>query len=251
MEHYSSDVSTVFAFIDVRHKFYDVVIEHFNTIKNAKYVLLNHVKTTFIFTYNDNLKKIGEIILSTIASVKEILEKRRRKDEASDIIKNTYLKSEMEKLIKQQKDKELNPADYNYFKNILLKDYPLIELLNDEEKLEEFDSIYILKAEEIVNDKLQEFISFFNNIDKNLKLNPVKIKEWKIKLEKIKRDNLTVFSDYDDEDIKLSSEYFTYCEDRRMPLNFSSTDENLINSLKYVVEERKFKTGKLLFLLKK
>ena len=57
MASYGSDVNTIFAFVDSRHKFHNIVAVHLNSIKRQKYVLLKHVKSTFIYTYNDNLKK--------------------------------------------------------------------------------------------------------------------------------------------------------------------------------------------------
>jgi len=251
MDSYCSDINTIFAFVDISHKFHDVVSKHFNSIKDNRYVLLKHVKTKFVFTYNDNLKRVGEIILATINRVKEQLNKRRLKKPPSDIIKNVYLKLEMTKLIKEYQGKELSPTDYDYYRNILLNKFPLIELLNDENKLGEFDSTYINQAEEIVNDKINEFVSFFKNIEKSPKLNPKNVRKNYLEIKDIKKENILIFTDPDDEDIWLSSEYITYCEDRKILLNFSSTDKNLVSSLNFVVKQNKIKCGKIVFLLSK
>src|SRR3989338_9120744 len=98
MDFHSSDVNTLFAFVDVRHKFNKVVNNYFGLIKKQKYILLRHVKSVFIFTYRDNFSKIGERIISSVVNVKNELSKRIIRKNPSDTVKNAILKSKMDKL---------------------------------------------------------------------------------------------------------------------------------------------------------
>jgi len=247
MDFHSSDVNTLFAFVDVRHKFNKVVNNYFGLIKKQKYILLRHVKSVFIFTYRDNLSKIGEIIISSVVNVKNELSKRIIRKNPSDTVKNAILKSKMDKLFEEWG--KLDKEDFQYFKNMLLKDFPLIELLNNEDKLKDFDSSYTQKANEIVNNKIEEFIKFFEVLEDSPNLNQVKVKGWYKKIKDMKLNNFHIYTEHKDEDIRLSSEFITYCEDRHIPLNFGSIDENLVDSLKFVTKEENIKCGKIIWLL--
>lgn len=249
MRFYSSDLNVIYSFVNIRHKFHDVVITYLNSIKEQKYVLLDHVKTVFIFSYQDNLMRIGEIIIVAVNKVKDWIKKRRLIGQPGPRIKNIRLKKELDSLIKEQQDKEVKPTDYTYYEDILLKDYPLIELLDDKEKLKDFETFYIEKAEEITRNKLTEFIEFFDFVQDNLKLNPTNVKKWYDELSQLRKENENLFVDYHNEDIKLSSEYITYCNDRRIPLNFFSTDKNLCSSLNFVKKEKNLNCGDIIFLL--
>lgn len=244
-----SDVNTIFAFTDINHRFYQIVYNHFRLIKSEKYILLNHVKTTFVSTYSDNLKRVGDIIISAVNKVKKGLIERKIRYPPTDVLKNILIKTEITKLIKEMKDKELNPTDYDYYKNILLKDFPLIELLNNKEKLAQFDSEYVKRADSIVKNKIDEFLSFFSSTEISPKLDQKKIKELMSELKKIKNQYENIFKSHDDEDIRLSSEYLSYCIQRKVRLNISSTDKNLTDSLKFVEKEKGINCGEIRFLL--
>lgn len=246
---HSSDVNTIFAYTDIRHKFHRINVNYFNETKRDKYILLKHVNNTFIFTYSDNLKRIGDMIILSVNKVREKISKRRSRFPASEVIKNSMLKTELEKTISNQKEKELNPTDYDYYKNILLKDYPLIELLNDKEKLEKFDLDYVKIADDITRSKLKEFVSAFKNIEKLPKLDRLKVLDMRSKLKEIKSENHDIFKSTDDEDIRLSAELLSFCSQRNVKLNFATTDRNLVKSLNFV--KKQFNCGEIVSLLGK
>jgi len=244
---HSSDVNTIFAYTDIRHKFYRNAVNYFDKTKQDKYILLKHVYTTFFFTYSENLKRIGDMIIKSINKVKINLSERRLKSPPSEVLKNIMLKKELDHSIVSQKEQEFNPTDYDYYKNILLKDYPLIELLNNEKMLEEFDSFYVKAADEITRNKLKEFISSFKNIEKLPKLDRNKVMGIRNELKEIKSEHHDIFSSPDDEDIRLSAELLTFCSLRRTKLNFATSDQNLVKSLNFV--KKKFNCGEIVNLL--
>lgn len=96
MKSTASDVNTIFAYVDITHKFNKIAIAFFNDVKNGNYILLKYVETSFCYTYSDRLKTMGNMVLFVVNEIKEELKKRKVKKPASLFLKTIMLNKRLQ-----------------------------------------------------------------------------------------------------------------------------------------------------------
>lgn len=250
MKSTASDVNTIFAYADITHKFNKISIAFFNDVKNGNYILLKYVKTSFHYTYSDRLKTMGNMVLLAVNEIKEELKKRKVRKPASPFLRTTLLNKRLQVIM--EKNKEFDSNDYTDFKDLMLAQYPLLVLLENKEKSNEFRIKFTKEADKIASEKFESFLNFLvSKIIKIKRVDEKRAKEWQDILIKAKQTNIGIFQDPNNDDILLSAEFLTVVENRRLPINFGTLDKNLTDSLDYIKKENKIKCGDIIFLLHK
>jgi len=234
---YASDVNTIFAITDLRHKFHQEAVSYFGSKKNEKYVLLLHVHKTFKQTYSRDLKDTGDIVVATINRVRKELSERRAQTPPGESLKHSMLKATLARTIEEFQDRDYSPTDYKYYLDLLLKEFPLLELLNEPQKFDQFENHFMKLANQLTDQKIKQFIKMLKNPEICPKLDPYKVREKKEWLMEIKREHHGLFKSPDDEDIRLAAEFFTYCSVRKIKLNFSTLDNNMFTSLRFLKKD--------------
>ena len=75
----SNDVNVIFSFLDIKHTFHQKSKVFILTNRRRKYVLLAKVMKSFLITYQDYVKEVGDVIFFEIMKFKQ-----RKKEEDSE-----------------------------------------------------------------------------------------------------------------------------------------------------------------------
>lgn len=157
----SNDVNVIFAFLDVEHKFHQQASLFTKSNPRKKLILLANVMKSFLNTYSNYIKDVGQVIeFEIIKSKKERKNSPVKNPSSTHIIKyvESGINTELQKLGKK----------YNYsqdslirFKDLLLAEFSIPELYFEDKSRGEFREMFIEKAKDLSINSANEFLSQF------------------------------------------------------------------------------------------
>ncbi|MCK4670254.1 MAG: hypothetical protein KAT43_03545 [Nanoarchaeota archaeon] len=241
----SSDVNVIFAYNDTTHKFNKKVYFYMAKQKRNSYLLLAQVKATFIYKYTDYLETACNIIDKAIRDEKEKRSKSpSQKYRPNSLVISENINKAIDDLIIQENARFMN---YNAkavkdFVNLLLSEYSIPKLYEDDDAFGEFREKYTTNSEQIAEDVLNKFLKFFQKFGTKRIEEYDNYQKW---FQNIKNSKENIFDNKQDyEDMKLSAEFLSYNEEVRT-LNFFTCDKNCHNSIKKVAKEYRLRIGQI------
>lgn len=194
----SNDVNVIFAFLDVKHIFHQRSKVYILTNRRRKYILLAQVMKSFLITYQDYVKEVGDVIFFEIMGFKQrkTTVKKFSNDSLISIIEPSINK-QLDVL--SQKYPSYSYDSLNDFKKMLLTEFSIPELIHEEESLDEFKEKFIEQSLKFSEESLNEFLNVFT-ISKMMKME--EYSEYNEMLKKVK------LNDY--EDRKICTELFCF-----------------------------------------
>jgi len=238
----SSDVNTIFAYGN-RDDIFNKKVLLFRAKKmKYKYVLLSNVSASFVYTYKDRLST-GCIVIE-----KAIREEKKKRDSSPSKSYKPSLFSLSENvnnkiseyLVELQRDNNINVKSVRIFIDLLLSDYSIPRLYEEDEAFAEFKEKYIINAEKRAFEVINKFVRFFRRYDFMYIENYQKYDEWKIKIKSSKEQ---VFDKKrDKEDIEIATEFLSFNEEFGQ-LEFFTCDKECGESIKKIAKEYRRSVG--------
>lgn len=242
----SSDVNTIFAFADNRDIFHVPIALFLVPYKRKDfYVLLDEVKSSFIYTYSDRMKEACLFIEKSIIDYKKSRSKLLKPP--SPFVINTIIRGKIKEKIDELANDGFSRYDtINRFVNKMLSDYSIISIYEDSEKMAEFREKYLEEAEKNTTFELNRFLTKFKDF---IVVNFTDIESYGEWIKKIKNSKLNIFDNKrDEEDIRIAAQYMGYNQEESK-LAFVTCDKEFYRSLNVVSSFFKQSIGKL-FLIK-
>lgn len=242
----ASDVNTIFAYGDEFHELHKAVSLHMVRNVRGKYVLLNKVKSHFIYTYRDYLTTSCTLIDQAIREYKHKLSKAPSQTYKPS---NLAISANIDALISKYLSDMSNQNNFNLrsvkkFISQMLAEYSVPELMENEKALGEFREKYLEGAEKRALEVLNKFIRFFKAWDFEL----MQIEQYSYYqnwIGKIKKSTKDVFCNKQDmEDIQVAAEFLSYNEEIAL-LSFFTCDVNCAQSIRMVAQEYRQKIGQV------
>lgn len=222
----SNDVNVIFAYLDRQNKQHKAVKILVKKNKRRKYVLLAQVYKTFLYTYGRIIKLVGVLITSEVLQYRKKNENSTRNKDKEFILR--MLETSIEKKIREHvKSSEYNQETLSKFKDYLLKNYSLIELYEETEKIGRFREKFIHDSQEHSIDSLNTFFTEFKN-KKLMKLSAYK--NYQKQLSKI-----SFIKDY--EDRKIATEIICFLRQHSV-LRFLTFDKTFKTKLKRLQQDK-------------
>ncbi len=238
----SSDVNTIFAYIDKKHKFHIAVALFIVPYKRKDvYVLLDEVKSRFIYTYSAYLKEACLIIEKSIIDYKA--KRSKLLPNPTPFMVAKIIDSEIKKRMKQVSEMEY----FNYdattrFVNKMLTEYSVLALYEEEEKLAEFREKYLVKSEEESSKEITRFLDRFKDFEVVNFNDITSFCDW---LDKLKKVDLDVFKRKQDiDDMRIAAQFLGYNQEKGR-LSFFTCDFEFYRSLGLVSKHFNQGIGKL------
>lgn len=242
----TSDVNCIFAYIDSLHKYHNKVSLFMAKNKRSGYVILAMVRATFIYTYKDYLTTACIIVEQAIRDEKTKRNRSSSDYKPSPLAIAANVDKRIEDYIKERiENANINGGAVKSFVNLMLTDYSIPILFQNDKALGEFREKYLINAEDNAAKELDRFLKFFNrfalmNIEEYENYN-----EW---VEKIKSSNNDIFNHKKDvEDMRLVAELLCFTE-KTGPILFFTCDKKCHDSIQIVAKEYKVKIGPLFLI---
>ena len=238
----SSDVNTIFAFADDQDLFHiPVALVMVPYKRKDVYILLDEVKSSFIYTYSNFLKEAGTIIEKSIIDYKEKRSNKLKKPTSFAI--NAIVRQKIkEKIEEQSKKKFFNYDTVNRFINKMLSKYSITSLYEESEKLAEFRENYLIKAEDEADREISLFLNKFKNFEIINFPDIQTFEEW---LDKIKKSKLKIFKNKRDyEDMRIAAQFLGYNQEIGK-LAFITCDKEFHRSLEIISKKFNQPVGNL------
>ncbi|MEA3514087.1 MAG: hypothetical protein U9R34_01275, partial [Nanoarchaeota archaeon] len=187
------------------------------------FISLRIVKETFLATFSSNLKEICDVVIEAVNLTKQEVGGTRLAQNAKvqEILFNKKLKDAI---------RSGNLKQTNKYMKLIFNDKLLFSKLKDSQELTDVLENSLKKADIIATEAWHKFRKNFNNFQESPRFSAVKQYTWETKIRELKKTE-GIFSDVDDEDIYVATEYLTYISERNSNLKFSGFDKNLIKSL--------------------
>jgi len=238
----SSDVNVIFAYIEETDRFHVPVVVFLSPYKRAGYyILLDQVKTSFIYTYSDFLRDTCTFIEKSIIDYRESRSGILKKP--SPFLINSVMRQKIKDRIEKSVDK--NDARYdtiNRFVKKLLTEYSIVLLYENRDKLAEFRIKYLEMAEKEADSAISRFLRKFKDFEVINFADVENFDEW---LEKLKKSELRIFNNKRDyEDMRIAAQYIGY-NDKIKRLGFATCDKEFYRSLEKIISYFKLTAGKL------
>jgi hypothetical protein len=216
----SSDVNVFFAYGDImhpRHKEVSLFI-----LKNLRkpFILLNRVKTSFLYTYSDYLKECSRIVSYGVA--------QNRGGARSPIAVSAIIRKDIENRL-QQLSRETNfmYLTTKRFVDRMLEEFPIPKLLQDD-ALSEFRERFLEKAEE---EAVRVLNLMFTRFIKRHLMSLADYRRYDEWLSRLKLYGVPVFANMQDhEDLQIGAELFSYWSEHGR-LNFHTLDKEMRRSI--------------------
>ena len=241
----SSDVNVVFAYADSKHIFHRGVLAHIAKKQRDTFIIISKLKSHFIYTYKDYLVTACIIIEKAIRDERHHRSKSPSKTYKPNVFTisasinaliNDYLEVESAKFM------NFNISGARDFINLLLTDYSIPKLYEDDEALANFREKYNLDAEKQAEDVINRFVKLFNGFEC---MNIEDYTNYELWLEKIKKSKQKVFENKrDTEDMRIAAEFLVYNEEKGK-LGFFTCDKNCHFSILAMAKEYNLKLGKM------
>src|SRR3989339_240293 len=232
----SSDVNTIFAYGNSNDLFHNKVWLFMAKNKRNDYVLLARVKHVFIYTYKDYLTTCCAIIEIAIRE-----EKTKRSKSPSETYKPSTLAlsanihQQIEKFIKEKSEEiTFNIGGVKNFINLLLTEYSIPELFENNGVFGEFREKYNVEAEKRAEEILNKFLHFFHSF---YVMNIEQYDTYEEWIQKIKESKYKIFDNKKDyEDILLAAEILS-CNQDIGTMGFFTCDKEIHRSIIVVAKE--------------
>lgn len=240
----SSDVNTIFAYCDSLHKYHKSVLSFMMRQKRSTYILLDKVKSHFIYTYKDYLSTCCIIIEQAIRDQRLERSKSPSKTyKPSAFAISSHVRSLVDKkLVELCENKNFDFIATKQFVDLILSEYSIPDLYENEKVLGEFRERYLVGSEKIATTIVNKFLRFFYKFEE-INLNQyTHYNNW---LDKIKDSKNNVFKNKQDyEDMTLAAEFLCYNQEIGI-LYFFGCDSNCCRSIEVVAKEYDLKIGKI------
>jgi len=229
------DVNVIFS-LNLEDQFKAKVDSYLGTIKNEPFISLRTVRETFFATFSNRIKEIGDIVVSAVNETREELERRdKRLSPASSMIEEVNFKKALSSKLQSNHYFKDNSKAEKYM-TLLFKKIPTFGDLKDPTKLQEFWENSLKNADYITVDAWDKFRKKFSDFKEAPRFDNEKQAAWEKKVKELKTKE-NIFTDVDNEDIFIATEYLTYVHERGFGLQFSGFDRGLIESLNKVKEK--------------
>ncbi|NQU78619.1 hypothetical protein HQ545_02520 [Candidatus Woesearchaeota archaeon] len=246
----SSDVNCIFAYADPQHIFHRPVISYIVKKQRDTFVLLSKLKSNFMYTYKDYLATSCIIIEKAIRDERTIRDASPSKTYKPSILSiSANINSKIEKYLLEESEKCLNfnMSGTRKFINIILTEFSIPKLYEDNEVLAKFREKYVVEAEKQAEEVVNRFIKRFNNFE------CVNIEDYSMYdkwTTRIKKSKHNVFQNKQDvEDISIASEFLAF-NSEKSKLAFFTSDVNCHKSILKIAKEYSLKTGHLHLITK-
>ncbi len=234
----SSDVNAVFAYADRKHIYHKGILAHIAKKQRDTFILLSKLKSNFIYTYKDYLTTSCIIIEKAVRDERKNRLKSPSKTYRPSILvitRSINVLIEKHLLDESSKFMNFNTSAVREFINMLLTDYSIPKLYEDDESLASFREKYVLDAEKQAEDIINRYVKRFNgfecvNID-----DYESYEDW---LTKIKKSKQNLFKEKKDfEDMTIGAEFLAY-NDEVARLGFFTCDKNCHDSIVAMAKEQ-------------
>lgn len=230
------DVNVIFN-LSLKDKFLNETTSYITNCKNSPFVSLRSVRETFRGTFESKLKEISNIIVEIVNKTKEDIEKRGNKLPLTESIEKSLFNKNFEEVISKT-DYSKDRSQFDKYSDLLFKRKLSFGELKDSKVLQELWENSRKNAEHISLDLWQSFRDNFTNFREAPRFNSIKQSVWETKIKDLKTKE-NIFSDVDDEDIYIATEYLTYIEEMNPNLKLSGFDRKLIKSLNLTKQKLK------------
>ncbi len=239
------DVNVLFSY-GLKDKFIDKTKSYITRCKNDKFVSLRTVKETFQATFSSNINEIIDIVVGVLNNTEEEIQKRNKRLSSNPRMEQRMFEQNLFGSFKSEKD--IGKDEATKWLKLIFGDVLDYAIISDKSKFVVIWEDALKKSDIIAAETYASFRSKFKNFVEAPRFNHEKQHKWEAIIKNLKNSE-DIFTDIDDEDIYIATEFLTYIDERTSNLMFSSYDKNIIKSLNKIKEKLKLNYPDSVWLL--
>lgn len=190
---------------------------------------LKAVKDTFLAVFSRTLKELVDIVIKVANDSKIEIEERNKKQKPNPEMEQYIFDANLKKALESDNTfEEKNVC--NEYMNLLFGGKLYFNMLQNPTDMQVFMERSISIADHKALDAWLKFKKAFSNFKEAPRFHANKLAVWETQLKELKKAT-EIFSDVDDEDMYIATEYLTYVKEINSDICFSSFDRNFISSL--------------------